>query len=91
MTPAQDALITALDRLRGAVEDLRDRLEHLGRPSPAASVDLLDSDQVADELGISPRTLRRERKRRAFPAPVRGRGRPRWRRKDILAYVERAR
>ena len=91
MTSAHDALIAALDRLRVVVEDLRDRLEHLGRPSPPVLTDLLDAEAVAQMIGVSERTLRRERKGRAFPKPVKGRGCPRWRRRDIEVYLERAR
>jgi predicted DNA-binding transcriptional regulator AlpA len=88
---AELALTVAVERLCGLVEDLRDRLDVLGRSSAHGPVDLLTAEDVAHALGISPRTLRRERQRRGFPKPVRGRGRPRWRRREIEAYLERAR
>ena len=91
MSPSVDALVAVVGELREVVQDLRIELASLRGSSPRGDVDLLTAEDVAHALGISPRTLRRERQRRAFPKPVRGRGRPRWRRRDILAYMERAR
>jgi hypothetical protein len=61
---------------------------HSPSPEPVRLVD--DTDSAADLLGVSPRTFAELRKRSGFPKPVALLGplRPRWRRADLVAYVE---
>ena len=76
--------------LRQVVEDLQRELAVLRGSSPRGDVDqLIGPADVARMLGVGTRTLRRERKRRDFPRPVRGSGRrPRWRYAAIARYLE---
>jgi predicted DNA-binding transcriptional regulator AlpA len=85
------ALTAAVADLREVVRDLRSVVESLRPGSAAGGVDLLNFDDVARTVGVSPRTLRRLRSRRDFPKPIRGPGPLRWRRRDIQAYLESAR
>ncbi|MHC4997120.1 MAG: helix-turn-helix transcriptional regulator, partial [Planctomycetota bacterium] len=82
----------AADDLKDVVESLRSELANLRETSPRGPVDthaLLSPPEVASMLGVSTRTLRRLRHQRRFPRPFRGVCvRPRWRFKDILAYLE---
>lgn len=56
--------------------------------NPVRLVD--DADSAATALGVSLRTFAELRKRPGFPAPIALLGplRPRWRRADLVAYVE---
>lgn len=49
---------------------------------------LLRVHEVARLLGVSDETLRLWRKAGKFIAPVGGPGHPRWRRSDVLAFIE---
>ena len=62
-------------------------------PMPAAKSDtkprlLLPQRELAQQIGVSARTLQRMRHERRLPAPVKLGGRPRWRRADIERWIE---
>ena len=84
MTPA-DALTAAVAELREVVRDLRIELATLRDGSPPA---IVDADGVAQILGVGERTLRRLRRARGFPRPIRGPGPLRWRASDVQRYLE---
>ena len=90
-----DALTAVVTDLRDVVRDLRIELAVLRQPSPHADVAHdartapLGPSDVALMLGVSTRTLRRLRKQRRFPRPVRGTGRrPKWTYASIAGYLE---
>ena len=85
------ALTAAVADLREVVRDLQSVVETLRPGCPVGGVDLLNFDEVARTIGVSPRTLRRLRSRRDFPKPVRGPGPLRGRQAAVRAYLERAR
>jgi excisionase family DNA binding protein len=83
---------------------LIDALEHLetrlvarvtevvqAQPAPVAPLKpVLTLQEVADLLQIAPRTVQRMAADGEFPAPIRlGSNRPRWRRADVDAWLER--
>jgi predicted DNA-binding transcriptional regulator AlpA len=83
--------------LRAVVEDLRSELADLrcagthADVTPDARSALLSPSDVAQVLGVSDRTLRRLRKHRRFPKPLRGTGRrPKWTYASIARYTEGA-
>jgi predicted DNA-binding transcriptional regulator AlpA len=86
------ALDAAVHDLRQVVQDLRSELATLRGSGPHARVDgrtLMGPADVARMLGVSTRTLRRLRKTRRFPRPVRAKGRrPRWTRASIARFME---
>jgi excisionase family DNA binding protein len=55
---------------------------------PSLSPELLTANQVAELLGVSPRTVCRLDEEGALPA-VHIRSCTRWRRADVLRYIER--
>ena len=73
MTPASEARII----------ELLEQLVAASRPRPA----LMDADEVADELGISLRTMQRLRQLGQVPAPIKIGGQIRWRRCDVDAWI----
>ena len=83
---------TVVGELREVVQHLRSELAILRGAGPhprVARSALLSPPDVARMLDVSPRTLRRLRKDRRFPRPVRGTGRrPRWRYFSITRYLE---
>jgi len=86
------SLDTTVEDLRQVVRDLRSELAALRGSSPHALVDgrtLMGPADVARMLGVSTRTLRRLRKSRRFPRPVKGTGRrPRWTRASVVRFME---
>jgi len=89
-----DRLEAVTDRLESLAEDLRSQLENLRGTSLHGPVDereLLTIPELAQVLGMGDRTLRRMRKRRDFPKPVRGPGRLRWRRFQVFQWMEKGR
>jgi predicted DNA-binding transcriptional regulator AlpA len=59
------------------------------RPDPKGLVDLLTSQQVADRLSISVRTLWRLVARGSFPPPIRySRKLVRWKTVEVDRYVQ---
>ena len=86
-----DRLEAVADRLESLAEDLRSQLDDLRLSSLHGPVDqreLLAIPDVAKMLGMGERSLRRLRKRRGFPKPVKGPGRLRWRRSEVTAWME---
>ena len=57
----------------------------------SASDRLLTAQQVADMLGINVRTLREWRHAGKFPKPTTLGRSPRWRRRDVDAWLAKAR
>ena len=83
-------LTVEVDRLTELVGSLRMHVADLRKAGPHADVSslLLSATGVAQLVDVSPRTLRRIRKERGFPKPVKGPGHPRWRRRDIEKWIE---
>ena len=90
-----DARLEAIvDRLAEVAEDLRSQLDHLRASSLHVPVDeheFLTVAEVVEMLSVGERTLRRLRARRGFPKPVRGPGKLRWRRADLVRWMEKSR
>lgn len=85
------AILAALAALQQSVEMMRNELADLRQSSAHAPVDrLVGIQETCRLLAVGPRTLRRLRAGRGFPKPVPGKGRPRWRRRDIVKYSEGA-
>jgi predicted DNA-binding transcriptional regulator AlpA len=86
----KDALAAEVAELRVITQDLRSALASISASSPGGVVapkPYLTAAEVARELGVGERTLRRLRAARGFPRPIRGPGPLRWRRRDIDRYV----
>jgi predicted DNA-binding transcriptional regulator AlpA len=103
--PADPRTIALLERIAAGLEDLREGLRSAvadlaessnGRvheaSEPVAATDrLLNAQQVADLIGINPRTLRDRRHAGGFPAPIMIGRSPRWKRAAIDAWIAKAR
>jgi excisionase family DNA binding protein len=92
-----NALEETLQILRSVLPDLPEPSLHgVGRrrrskaATPANDAMLTTSD-VCRILGCDPRTLRRWRHEKKVPRPVRIGGRLRWRRRDLLPWIEKRR
>jgi predicted DNA-binding transcriptional regulator AlpA len=103
--PADPRTIALLERIAVGIEGLREDLGsaladlaasgngRVREPSePVAATDrLLSATQVADLIGINPRTLRDRRHAGGFPAPIMIGRSPRWKRAAIDAWLAKAR
>ena len=76
--------------LRSGLADLGDPSGHRDVPPGGTrnGSECLSAVQVAEMLGVGPRTLRRWRHEGRAPRPLRGSGLPRWRRTDVLRFLE---
>ena len=84
-----EAVVAALTALQGEVQMMRIELADLREQSLHGPMDgLIGIKGVCELLDVSDRTLRRIRAVRGFPKPVKGKGRLRWRRGDIVRYLE---
>lgn len=65
--------------------------EHPGGDDPvgSAQTELIDSVRLAAMLSISTRTLYRLKKQGCLPSPIRLGGSTRWRRRDVLRWIDR--
>ena len=91
---AETRLDALADRFETLAEDLRSQLDHLRASSLHGPVDeheFLTVAEVVEMLSVGERTLRRLRARRGFPRPVKGQGRLRWRRADLVRWMGRGR
>lgn len=55
----------------------------------AEITELIDAAGLAEMLSISTRTLYRLKKRGCLPSPIRLGGSTRWRRRDVLRWIDR--
>jgi hypothetical protein len=87
------AVLAALAALQESFEkglkDLQMEVAALREQRAHGPVDgLIGIERVCEILDVEPRTLRRIRAGRGFPKPVKRKGRPKWRRRDIVKYAE---
>lgn len=90
----ESRLDAVTERLETLAEDLQSQLEHLRASSLHVPVDeheFLTIAEVVEMLSVGTRTLRRLRAQRGFPRPVKGPGKLRWRRADLVRWMGRAR
>ena len=81
--------VAALQGVQAALKDLQMEVAALREQSVHGPVDgLVGIERVCEILDVGPRTLRRLRAGRGFPKPVTKTGRPKWRRRDIVKYLE---
>ena len=91
---AADRLDALADRFGALVEDLAIQLDALRDMSPGVPVEeheFMTIAELVEMLSVGERTLRRLRARRGFPRPVKGPGKLRWRRADLVRWMERGR
>ena len=83
------AILAALDGVQKALKDLQIEVAALREQGAHGPVDgLVGIQETCRLLDVGPRTLRRLRAGRGFPKPLPGKGRPKWRRRDIARYAE---
>lgn len=78
MTPVTEARVVEL------LEQILAELQRERDPVPGL---LLGATELAAELGVSARTLRRMKEEEGFPKPIRINNSVRWRRADVDRYL----
>lgn len=88
-SPVRQLLQDVISELRGIRAEMHMmRAEHQHAKTDHA---LITPSELAATLGVDARTLRRMRAAHELPAPVEVRGRPRWKRREIEAFLARMR